>query len=201
MELRPTIAEISLVNLVANYKKLKEYVGDSQIMPILKADAYGHDLIECVKELEKLNPWGYGVAFLEEAITLRNSGVTSPILTLGGISGRQIQSFLDYDIDICASSITKLEAVDSKALACGKKARVHLKIDTGMERIGVHYYSSESLLEKVRELKNIEVVSIFSHFADAENDDLSFSNLQLERFLQAVDSFRNKQEKKKLKIK
>ena len=150
------------------------------------------------KELEKLNPWGFGVAFLEEAITLRKAGIKSPILPLGGISGRQVQIFLDYDIDLCASSISKLEVIDAKAKASGKIARVHLKIDTGMERIGVHHYSSGGLLKEVLKLKNIELVSIFSHLADAENEDLSFSSTQLERFLNAVGNFKNKQERKPL---
>ncbi len=193
MEQRPTLAEINLGNLRENFIKLKTYVGDSLIMPILKADAYGHDLIKCAKELEKLNPWGFGLAFLEEAVTLRKAGIKSPILTLGGISGRQIKYFLEHDIDLCASSISKLESIDSEASKAGKVARVHIKIDTGMERIGVHHYSCKPLLEKVLELENIELVSIFSHFADAENEDQSFTKTQLKRFLDATKNFKNRQ--------
>ena len=193
MEQRPTIAEINLGNLKNNYIKLKAHVGNSMIMPILKADAYGHDLIRCAKELEKLKPWGFGLAFLEEAIKLRKAGIKSPILTLGGISGRQVKFFLKHDIDLCASSISKLENINTVAAAQGQIARVHIKIDTGMERIGVHHYSSRPLLNKVLELENIELVSIFSHFADAENEDLSFTNTQLERFLEATKGFKNRQ--------
>lgn len=191
-EQRATIAEINLANLRDNFIKLKEHVGSSLIMPILKADAYGHDMLACAKELEKLKPWGFGVAFLEEALKLRRAGIKSPILPLGGISGRQVVHFLENDIDLCASSIDKLETINSKAKELNKIAKVHIKIDTGMERIGVHHYSCADLLTKVSEFNSIELVSIFSHFADAENEDKSFSDLQLKRFKEAVANFKNK---------
>lgn len=186
---RPSIAEIDLDALRHNYLSLKNFANGSELMPILKANGYGHGLIACARELESLKPWGIGVAFLEEAVALRKAGIGLPIFALGGISGRQLGDFLKFDIDFCASSIMKLEAINQAAKAVGKKARVHLKIDTGMERVGVHYYSCQSLLENSLTHKNIEVVSLFSHFADAENQDLSFSKLQLERFLEAASFY------------
>ena len=189
---RPSIAEIDLDALRHNYLALRSFVKGSELMPILKANAYGHGLIACAKELEVLKPWGFGVAFLEEAVALRKAGIGLPVFSLGGVSGRQLADFLKYDIDICASSVMKLETIDAAAKSLGKKARVHLKIDTGMERIGIHYYSCEKLLESSLKHNNIEVVSLFSHFADAENEDLSFSRIQLERFLEAVSFYDKK---------
>ncbi|MGI6680219.1 MAG: alanine racemase [Bdellovibrionota bacterium] len=130
----------------------------------------------------------FGTAFLEEAIALRHNGITKPILMLGGFALSQISKFIEYDIDITASSVEKLEKIDECAKSLGKKARVHIKIDTGMERIGPHYYSAEKILNKSLETKNCEVVGIFSHFAKSETD-VVFTKLQLERFLEVVSFY------------
>ena len=107
--LRPTIMDVDLDALEHNFKVLSEVAGSAEVMPIMKANAYGHGLIECAKVLEKCQPWGFGVAFLEEGIVLRKAGISAPILALGGVSGRQLDAFLEYDIDICASSVMKTE--------------------------------------------------------------------------------------------
>lgn len=187
--LRPTVAEIDLNALEENFCDIRRRVAFSRIMPILKANAYGHGLIPCAKLLEEAGSDYFGVAFLEEAVALREAGIRTPILALGGISGRQIDGFLEHDIDITASSTMKLEAVEQRAGELGKKARIHLKIDTGMERIGVHHYTADTLLEESLKCKNCEIVGLFSHFAAAEDEDLAFARLQLERFLECASFF------------
>jgi len=187
--LRPTILDVDLDALVHNYKEIKKTAKSSKIMPILKANAYGHGLVQCAKVLEKQNPWSFGVAFLEEGIELRKAGIKTPVLALGGVSGRQIDAFLDFDIDFCASSIMKIEAINEKAKARGVIARVQIKLDTGMERIGIHHYNAENLFKAVQKCKNCEVVAVFSHLADAENVDKKYNNLQYERFMEAVSFF------------
>jgi len=123
-----------------------------------------------------------GVAFLEEGILLREAGIKAPILVLGGILGNQTPIFLKYDLTLTASSIEKLFQINEAAREMGVRARVHLKIDTGMERIGVHYYSAESLLETALECEHCLVEGIYSHFADADAATLSYAYTQLERF-------------------
>ena len=188
-ELRPTVLDIDLDVLEQNYRALAAMLGQTKIMPVLKANAYGHGMVACARVLEAAGASCLGVAFLEEAVQLRQAGIGLPILALTGISGRQIEGFLKNDIDITASSVMKLEAVEEKAKTLGKRARVHLKIDTGLERIGTHHYTAEKLLEKSLQCPHCEVVGIASHFATAESEDLSFAKLQLERFLECASFF------------
>jgi alanine racemase len=122
------------------------------------------------------------VAYLEEALRLREAGICMPVLVLGGIVGEQIPRFIEQNLTLTASSVDKLRAVDEVAAAKGVKARVHLKIDTGMERIGIHWYTAEKLLEASLQTKHVEVEGIFTHFANADARDLTQARLQLERF-------------------
>ena len=187
--LRPTNVEVNLETLKKNYDAIKKYVNPSKVMPILKANAYGHGLVEVAKYFEKQNADYLGVAVLEEGILLREEGIKSPILVLGGILGNQIPHFLKHDLTITASSAAKLKQIDEAAEALKIKAKVHLKIDTGMERIGVHYYSAEKFLEEAVKLKNINIEGIYSHFANADSGDLTYTKLQLERFLEVLSFF------------
>jgi alanine racemase len=122
------------------------------------------------------------VAYLEEGVRLRQEGIRTPVLVLGGIIGEQIPRFLEHDLTLTASSVDKLRAIDEQAGALGRRAVVHLKIDTGMERIGVHWYSAEALLEASLACRHLEVEGIFTHFANADGPDLAHARLQLERF-------------------
>ncbi|MCK9279488.1 MAG: alanine racemase [Melioribacteraceae bacterium] len=179
---RPTQLLIDLRILKENYLKIKSHVFPSKVMPILKANAYGHGLVRVGQLMEELKADYIGVAVLEEGILLRESGVTIPILVLGGIWGNQIPVFIKYDLAMTASSIEKLQQIDEISDKLKKKAKVHLKIDTGMERIGVHYYSADKLLEESLKYKSIIVEGIYTHLANSENRDLSYTRLQLDRF-------------------
>ncbi len=190
--IRPTRVEIDLKILEENFKKIKSHVGSSKVMPVLKANAYGHGLIRVAKLMQKLNADYLGVAVLEEGILLRNEGITIPILVLGGIWGNQIPLFIKNDLTITASSIDKLNQIEAVSSQMKKRAKVHLKIDTGMERIGVHHYNAEKLLRASIDCKNIDVEGVYSHFASSDSSDLTFSKLQVERFEEAF-SFYEKQ--------
>ena len=190
--LRPTIIRVDLDRLTQNYKAIQEHVGNTIVMPILKANAYGHGLVEVGKLFDNLGAKYIGVAFLEEAILLRELGVGTSILVLGGILGDQVPLFLEHDLILTASSIEKLEQVDQVAGKMGVRAKVHLKIDTGMERIGVHYYSAEELLEASLKCKHTDVEGVFSHFASADAEDLSYAKLQLERFNEVMKFYEDR---------
>jgi alanine racemase len=142
--------------------------------------------VEVAHHLVKLGAPYLGVAVLEEGILLREAGINCPILVLGGIMGNQIPHFLTYDLTLTASSIEKLVQIDQAAEAMRKTGRVHLKIDTGMERIGVHYYSADELLEATLGCRHVEVEGIYSHFANADSADLSHARLQIERFQEVL---------------
>lgn len=188
--LRPTQVEVDLSRLTANYRAIQAHVAPAAVMPILKANAYGHGLVEVARHMGRLGAPYLGVAFLEEGILLREAGLTTPILVLGGIIGNQVPLFLAHDLTLTASSIEKLGQIEEAARQMGVRAKVHLKIDTGMERIGVHWYSAASLLEASLACDHLEVEGIFSHFANADAADPSHSRLQLDRFNGVLDFYR-----------
>jgi len=181
-ELRPTHLEVDLAVLAENYRAIAAHVAPARVMPILKANAYGHGLVEVARVLERLGAPYVGVAYLEEGLRLRQHGVRLPVLVLGGIVGSQIPRFVQENLTLTASSVDKLRAIEAHAAAAGRTALVHLKIDTGMERIGVHWYSAESLLEESLRCRHVRVEGIFTHFANADGRDLRYARLQLERF-------------------
>lgn len=181
-ELRPTVVEVSLARLTENFRTIAAAVAPAAMMPILKANAYGHGLIDVARHLVSVGATSFGVAFLEEAVALREAGVHVPILVMGGILGDQIPLFLRHDLTLTASSIDKMRQIDEVAGDLGVIAKVHLKIDTGMERIGVHYYSAHRLLERSADCRHVVVEGIYSHFANADAADLSSARVQLARF-------------------
>lgn len=186
--LRPTVVEVSLQQISDNFAKIKKATAQ-KVMPILKANAYGHGLLRVAQHMQSLNADYLGVAFLEEGLLLRKNGITSPILILGGIMGNQIPHFIKNDLTITASSLSKLEQIDKTAGQLKKKAKVHLKVDTGLERIGVHYYNAENFIVQAAQYKNIVIEGIFSHFANADSKDLTHAKLQLERFQQVLNYY------------
>jgi alanine racemase len=157
-------------------------------MIIVKANAYGHGLAEVVKHLGPSADY-VGVAVLEEGIYLRELGITAPILVLGGIWGDQVPKYLQFGLTLTASSVERLEQIDAAAGKLGVKAKVHLKIDTGMERIGVHYYNARTLQEAALKCSHVEVEGIFSHFANADIPDLVHARLQLERYNEVLQFY------------
>jgi alanine racemase len=184
--LRPTVVEVSLARLTENFRAIQAAVAPAAVMPIVKANAYGHGLAAVGRHLVGLGATSLGVAFLEEAVALREAGVRLPILVMGGIFGDQIPVFLRHGLTLTASSIDKLRHIDDTARELGVTAKVHLKIDTGMERIGVHYYNAQGLLERAAECRHCIVEGIYSHFANADAADLTSARLQLSRFLEVL---------------
>ncbi|MCB8961680.1 MAG: alanine racemase [Ardenticatenales bacterium] len=185
--LRPTHTEIDLGRLSQNYAAIRRHVGAGvRLMPILKANAYGHGLVAIARHMVTLGVDYLGVAVLEEGILLRQAGITVPILVLGGILGNQVPQFIAHDLTLTASSVEKLQQIDAAAAAMGRRATVHLKIDTGMERIGVHYYSAEPLLEAALDCQHCLVEGIYSHFANSDAANLASAQIQLGRFMDVL---------------
>ena len=137
---RSTFVEVNLSQLSRNLQAIREKVSPAKIMIVVKANAYGHGLVEVSKYLDPQVDY-IGVAVLEEGILLREIGVQTPILVLGGIWGNQIPAYIENELTLTAPSVERLEQIDQAASTLGKKAKVHLKVDTGMERIGVPFFS------------------------------------------------------------
>lgn len=188
--LRPTYLTIDLSAITRNYEKIVAKAGKSKAMFILKANAYGHGLIRIAKHLEILGADYFGVAYLEEGIMLREAGVKTPILVLGGIIGNQIPLFIKHDLTMTASSIEKLSQIDKSAKKLDKKAKAHLKIDTGMERIGMHFYSASNLIKDSLNCSNIHIEGIFTHLSKADEEGQEYSHLQLDRFDKVLSFYR-----------
>jgi len=186
---RPTRVEIDLNSIRENYLQIKNFVGEVKIMPILKANAYGHGLVKLAQVYEETNVDYLGVAVVEEGILLREYGIKVPILVLGGIWENQIPLFLKNDLTITASSIDKLRQINEAANQIKIKARVHLIIDTGMERTGVHYFNAEKFITEAYKFRNIFIEGIYSHFASSDSTDLTYTKLQFERFMEVLSFF------------
>jgi alanine racemase len=183
---RPTYAEIDLNALRHNLAIIREFVAPSKVMASIKANGYGHGLERTALCLQEAGIDSLGVAYIEEAIALRTCGVTIPILVFGGLLKDQLELYIKHDVDVTASSVSKLEHIDATAARLGRRSRVHLKIDTGLERIGVHHYSSDPFFEAALKAKHCDVVGVYSHFADADINNPELAKLQLERFLSAL---------------
>ena len=185
---RPTRIHVDLDALAGNLRAIRTQVG-VPVMAIVKANAYGHGLVPVARHLQGQGVEHLGVAFLEEGIALRRAGISLPILVLGGIFGPQAAEFITHDLDITVSSLDKLRQVEAAAQALERKAVIHLKIDTGMERIGVHSYSARPFIEAAVASKWCVLKGIYSHLACADDPGSAMTALQLERFLQACSHF------------
>ncbi len=186
--LRPTHVEVNLTHLCNNLKAIRAHVAPAKVMIVIKANAYGHGMDAVARHLAPHADY-IGVAVLEEGILLREMGINTPILVLGGIWEEQIPAFIQHDLTLTASSVERLEQIDRVAATLHKKATVHLKIDTGMERIGVHYYSAQTLQEAALGCKHVDVEGIYSHFANSDAADLSHARLQLARFNEVLSFY------------
>ena len=179
---RPTHVEIDLGAIKDNYHRIKKTMSDQKILWVLKANAYGHGLIKIAQLLETLGSDFFGVAYVEEGITLRKNGIKSPILVMGGISGFQLPQFIEHGLTITASSIEKLNQIEECAKTMGKEAMVHLNIDTGMERIGIHHYNAQSLIKAAIAVDHCQIEGLYTHMANADLSDDEFTHVQQERF-------------------
>jgi alanine racemase len=191
---RPTFAEIDLEALRANVGVIRRSVPSrAAVLAVVKADAYGHGFLEISRELERQGVDAFGVAFLAEAIQLRKSGIDKPILLLGGVYPGQERKCVGFGISSAVFSLDQLKAFDLAAGKLYRKALVHLKVDTGMGRLGIPYEQVPALLDALKLLPNIYLEGVLSHFASADELDESgqyFTRQQAERFSWAVEQVR-----------
>src|SRR5215510_2820741 len=135
---RPTWAEISLSALKHNYLTIRNHLGASaQLMAVVKANAYGHGAVECARALESTGAEWFGVALVEEGIDLRQAGITRPIFCLGGFWRGQADEVIARELTVSAYRIDQVEELNARALSHGVTANFHLKVDTGMGRLGI----------------------------------------------------------------
>ncbi|PYS98082.1 MAG: alanine racemase [Acidobacteria bacterium] len=190
---RPTWAEINLDNLAANFHAAKKFIGDTKYMAVVKADAYGHGAVECAKRLEAEGVDWFGVALPEEGVELRKAGIRKLILCLGGFWEGQETLALNYGLTPVVYQIEKAAILNAAAAERGSDISIHIKIDTGMGRIGVRFDQVAEFADALLPMEHLRVEGMMTHFASA--DDLGqndFTDLQIERFNRAVATFREK---------
>ncbi len=172
MDSRPTIAEIDLAALRHNYYQVKNALtAGSGVLAVVKADAYGHGFMDISRELESLGVTAFGVAFLAEGIQLRKSGIDRPILLLGGIYPGQERKCVGFNISTAVFTLEQARVLDETARKLYRKAKIHLKVDSGMGRLGIRFEEAPAFFRELKALKNLELEGIFSHFASADELD------------------------------
>lgn len=182
-------AEINLDNICENIKRTREIIHkDTKIMGIIKADGYGHGAVPIAKALDSLVD-AYGISIVEEGIELRDAGITKPILILGYAPEQMYDMMIQYDMMPAVCDYAMAEKMSRKAVELDKSVKVHIKIDTGMSRIGFRpdEESVKTIIE-ISKLPNLEIDGIFSHFARADELDKTFSKEQLAKFIKMADA-------------
>ncbi len=189
--MRPTWAEIDLGALKHNFMLVKELVGAGvAILSVVKADGYGHGAVEVSKTLVEVGTDMLGVATVEEAMELRDYGIDVPIMLLGGIRPEEALLTVQNNMVPCLFSLDVARALDKAASSIGTTAPYHLKIDTGMTRLGVRPEELNSFLQGLAELKNIEMDGVLTHLASAFTESTDYTEAQLSCFSQHSEKVR-----------
>ena len=181
MELSNTYVKIDLDAILCNYRMLKKQAG-VPVMAVVKADAYGHGAVPVAKALEAECDF-FGVSSVAEAVELRNAGTQKPVLILGHTHPEHYGLLVEKAVRPALSTWEEAEALSRAAVGLNKTAKCHIAVDTGMRRIGMQVTEENAVLcKKITELPNVEVEGIFSHFAKADEWDLSAASRQKEQF-------------------
>ena len=182
--IRPNYAEIDLSNLAHNITSMKRSLKPgTKFLAVIKANAYGHGIVQISNAALRCGADYLGVAIPEEGKTLREAGITAPILDFGGLLPENANMIVDYDITPTVFSPVILKALQEKAAQKGKKIKIHIKVDTGMNRIGIKTEEElNALLELLKECPDIIFEGMYTHFAVSELPDKSFTLMQGERF-------------------
>jgi len=189
--LRPTWVEISLEKLRRNFARVQSLAGRRSVMAVIKADAYGHGAVTVAKCLATCGVNWFGTATVEEALELREAGITQPVLLLGGLYMSDPADLITYRLTPSVSSTSRLDTYAECARRLGQPIEFHLKIDTGMGRLGLPPDRLVSFLEHYRELEGLQMTGVFTHLASAEDLIASQTDEQLARFNKALESLRS----------
>ncbi|MEA1939723.1 MAG: alanine racemase [Candidatus Caldatribacteriota bacterium] len=195
--LGPTWVEINLDSIAQNTKNIKKLIGKKiELMAITKGNAYGHDISEVAQIFLENGASKLAVARAEEGIFLRKTGINVPILVLGLTLEAQAELLLLYDITPSVCEIKFIKKISKLAIKMNKLAKVHLKVDTGMGRIGVLPQDVLNFIKRVISIGNIEIEGIFTHFSVADEEDKAFTENQFNKFIEIINILK----KEKIKI-
>ena len=181
-------AEIDLGAIAHNFREIKKCIkGGAKLCAVVKANAYGHGAVPVAHKALEAGAYYLAVATVSEALELRAAGITAPILILGIVPAEAAGALVEHDITQTVCDFGLVEAISKEAVGRGKRARIHLKVETGMGRIGVRPEEAVALAKKIVTLPSLELEGMFSHFAAADEADKSFVHEQLALFRHAID--------------
>lgn len=187
-------AEIDLKALAFNLNQVQGLVGkEKKILAVVKANAYGHGAAHIARELEELGVDAFGVAFAEEGVRLRKAGIEKPILILGGIFPFQISEVFSFELTPVIYDLDLARSLDAEGKKQRKRLAAHIKIDTGMNRLGIPYEHAGDFVLALRGFDYLEIKGVLSHFSSADLNDeqsIDFTHKQAERFSDALKQIR-----------
>ncbi len=191
---RPTWAEVDLNTLADNYRAIASLLAPSdvpkphfltrnpRIIPVIKADAYGHGMIPVARALAAVGATMFGVFFMDEAVQLREAGISQEILVMGTSWIGQEIAAIQNRLTLTVDTVEGIRSLETAAKSQSASIPVHVKVDTGMARLGVRWNSMESLLYALRNARGVCLKGVFSHLSSAEESDTAFTQEQIRRF-------------------
>ena len=185
-------AIIHIDRLLSNYDRLKSHLNQKRIMAVVKADAYGHGSVQCARALENHGCDSFAVFSFSEALELRRGGVVSDILIFSKTQQEYIEPALQNNLTLNASSLSDIAILDSYKLSNGSIPNFHVKFDTGMTRLGISSKDAATAFENIKKNIEAECKGLYSHYATADEGDLSFANHQLSIFNEVTEIAVNK---------
>jgi alanine racemase len=188
---RPAWTEIDLGKLRRNLQLIRgDLPKNVRLMAVVKDEAYGHGALDVARVAVEEGAWGFGLSTLEEAMTLRDAGITAPLLLLGERQEAELEWCVAHDLTICVNEIHNVRSLAKVATKFGKQIPVHVKIHTGMSRYGVRWEEALPLIEKITAEKSLSLEGVMTHFSQSDETEKTFADLQFARFnevLRALD--------------
>lgn len=179
-------AEIDLDTITQNILALKQLAGDARLLVVAKANGYGHGAVSVALTAIQAGAWGIGVAGMDEGDELRRAGVSAPILVMSATRPGQAMGLVQRDLTVTIGSYEMGEALSRAAAELGRTARVHVKVETGMNRFGIGTDEAVRLAERLRDLPFVEVEGVSSHLATADEADKAFTYMQYKAFRECI---------------
>ena len=195
---RPAWVEIDLGKLRRNLQLIRrDLPREVQLLAVVKDEAYGHGALDVARVAVEEGAWGFGLSTLEEAMTLRDAGITAPLLLLGERRETELEWCVAHNLTVCVNEPHTVRALAKIAANFGKQVPVHVKIHTGMSRYGVRWDEALPLIEQIVAEKSLRLEGVMTHFSQSDETDKTFANLQFARFSEVLRAL----EQRKISVK
>ena len=185
--LRPAWTEIDLGKLRHNLQLIRRDLPKAvRLLAVVKDEAYGHGALDVARIALEEGAWGFGLSTLEEAMSLRDAGITAPLLLLGERQEAELPWCVEHNLTVCVNEPHTIHKLARLAARAGKRMPVHLKVQTGMSRYGVRWDEALPLIEQILAEKSLQLEGAMTHFAQSDETDKTFANLQFSRFTEVL---------------